>query len=157
MNIASTLLVNRTTIHIDFGTISATAGAYTMNRCGSITRGNLATLKKFTTLADLKAYLDGYTGRKVCKTCLKALDAVVAEELAYQERLAASLMPATEAHDLGHVDPTAAPVVSAVVLPEGVWMEQDGSRILRGKVGHMLALMDSGLAVLTDDGDLVLR
>jgi hypothetical protein len=101
---------NRTTTHIDFGTVSASAGAYTMNRCGAITKGNLANGKSFDSLADLQADLDGYQPRKVCKTCLKALAAVIAEEAAYQDRLAASLAPATEAHDLGyaHADQDAA-------------------------------------------------
>lgn len=38
-----------------------------------------------------------------CKRCLKALADEAAREAAYQDRLAASMSPVTEAHDLGYV------------------------------------------------------
>lgn len=46
------------------------------------------------------------------------------------------------------------PAVTAVVLPEGVTMNAD--RSLSGPVKHMLALYESGAAVINDSGDLVL-
>lgn len=44
------------------------------------------------------------TTREVsCKKCLKILAAEAQKEAEFQDRLAASLAPATESHDLGHV------------------------------------------------------
>ncbi|QBZ73559.1 hypothetical protein SEA_MISCHIEF19_74 [Streptomyces phage Mischief19] len=150
------ILVNRTTAHISGSSINPNAAAYTMNRCSAITRGNLAqTGKAIENAADaIKAA--GQARAKVCRNCLKAVEADVAAEAAYTERLVNSLTPATEGHDLGEVDITAAPVVSAVVLPQGVTMDE-ATRVLSGPIKHMIALYESGLAVLTDEGDLVLR
>lgn len=151
------ILVNRTTAHITGFEVKPGTSQWTLNHCAAVTRSTLAQTGKAHDKIEDAVKAAKAARAKVCKNCLKAAEAEIQAELDYQDRLAASLMPATESHDLGYVDPTAPAVVSAVVLPEGVWMEQDGSRILRGKVGHMLALMDSGLAVLTEDGDLVLR
>lgn len=43
------------------------------------------------------------TAEVTCKRCLKALADEAAREAAYQDRLAASMSPVTEAHDLGYV------------------------------------------------------
>lgn len=43
------------------------------------------------------------TAEVTCKRCLKALADEAAREAAYQDRLAASMSPVTEAHDLGFV------------------------------------------------------
>jgi hypothetical protein len=148
------ILVNRTTAHVNTGTVRDGADDYTMNRCGAVTKGNLARTGGDYDAKDVLAAA-AKVRAKVCKNCAKAVADELAKEEAYQARLAASLMPATEAHDLGYVDPTAPAHVSTVVLPVGVTMDAD-TRILSGKVGPMLALMNDGLAVLTEDGDLVL-
>ena len=57
------------------------------------------------------------TSREVsCKKCLKVLATEAAKEAAYQARLAASLAPATEADDLGHVATSAAEVQAEEVV-----------------------------------------
>ena len=151
----ATIHYNRTTNHIDFGTVRTGAGQNVMNRCGSVTRGNLAKGRTFEGLDDLKYYVD-HNARKLCKNCLKALEAEIASEQAYQARLAASLMPATEGDDLGGFEPGAPAVVSTVVLPHNVTMDP-ATRILSGQFRAMKSLMDCGLALMTEDGDLVLR
>ena len=129
-----TIRVNRTTAHVAGFEISATAGEFTLNHCGAVTRSNLArTGKTYTNAADaLKAARAARS--KVCKNCEKAalaqieLDGVAAQ-----------------------VD---VPAVTAIVLPAGVTMGAD--RVLSGPIKHMKALYDSGAARITDDGDLIL-
>jgi hypothetical protein len=91
-----------------------------------------------------------------CRRCLKLLADEQAKEEAYQARLAASLMPATESHDLGHYDPTAPAHVSTAVLPANVTMDPV-TRVLSGQFKSMKSLYDDGLAFLSDDGDLILK
>jgi hypothetical protein len=91
-----------------------------------------------------------------CRRCLKLLADEQAKEEAYQDRLAASLMPATEAHDLGHYDPTAPAHVSTAVLPANVTMDPV-TRVLSGQFKAMKALYEDGLAFLSEDGDLILK
>lgn len=147
--------VNRTTAHIagfatkcngpkvDRSAQTGVVGYYAENACGSITRGNLATTgAEHATAADaLKAAR--LTRSKVCKNCERAALA----QIALDEQAAAEAA-ATVADEQ-------APAVTAIVLPQGVTMNET-TRVLSGPIRNMRALMDSGLAVLTDDGDLVL-
>lgn len=52
--------------------------------------------------AKASAYVET-TKAVTCKRCLKLIADEAAREAAYQDRLAASMEPVTEAHDLGHV------------------------------------------------------
>jgi hypothetical protein len=59
------------------------------------------------------------TAEVTCKRCLKALADEAAREAAYQDRLAASMEPVTEAHDFGYV-PADEPATVAAEQPAEV-------------------------------------
>lgn len=105
---------NRATNHIG-GLDCATQGGgndmgdhisyYAESACGSLSRSGhrMATGKGFENVEDALAAARITGGRKLCKNCEKAALAAIGSEKAYQDRLAASMAPATESDDLGYV------------------------------------------------------
>lgn len=138
-----TIHYNRTTNHINGFAIASTS-EYTMNTCGSITRSSLAKGQSFGTAAEALESAKK-NGRRVCKNC----EAAALKQIALDEAAAA------EAETVTEVEATEAPAVTAIVLPALVTMNTT-TRVLSGPVRHLRALMNSGAAIITEDGDLVL-
>lgn len=126
---------NRTTNHITGFNLNASATDTTMNTCGSVTRSTLAQGKSFETLAEVRAYIET-AQRRICKNCLKALDAAIAAE-------------AEAAAETVTYEP-----FGTEVLPVGVTM--DANRILSGPAKDLLDMYRRRIAVLTADGSLAL-
>lgn len=135
-----TIHYNRTTNHINGFAIASTS-EYTMNTCGSITRSSLAKGQSFGTAAEALESAKK-NGRRVCKNC----EAAALKQIALDEAAAAEAETVTEVE---------APAVTAIVLPALVTMNAT-TRVLSGPVRHLRALMNSGAAIITADGDLVL-
>ena len=97
------------------------------NGCKGVTKPRLSWGASFEKAADALAdALEGAlatdgTGRKLCQTCGRALRA----EVGYENRLADSMAPVTEAHDLGHVAPVDERVTLVVHDSEGVVAKGD--------------------------------
>ena len=91
-----TVKYSRTTNHIDG------IGCKTQSACGTLTRSRLATGKSFANVEDALVNALIANGKKICKNCEKAALAEIEKEVAFQRRREASMMPATEAHDLGY-------------------------------------------------------
>lgn len=95
-----TINYNRTTNHIDGLNIrtASTAGSqnFSQNACGTLTRGRLATGRKFATVAEaLEAARKG--GRKLCGTCEKAAIAMMEAEKAAEIETPAPAAPKVQA------------------------------------------------------------
>lgn len=74
-----TIKYNRSTSHIDgIDPKDSASGefSYSLNACGALTRSRLATGQRTEDLAEA-VRLATITGRKLCKTCQKAADAVL--------------------------------------------------------------------------------
>lgn len=109
-----TIKYNRATNHIS-GLDCATKGGgndmdghisyYAESACGSLSRSShrMATGKSFENVEDALTAARITGGRKLCKNCEKAALAAIESEKAHQDRLAASMAPATESDDLGYV------------------------------------------------------
>jgi len=81
---AYTIRYNRTTNHISGLDAATLSNEFTMNACGSLTRSNLATGKKLETVREALEAARTAGGRKLCKNCEKAAEAMIAAEEAAQ-------------------------------------------------------------------------
>lgn len=96
------------------------------------------------------------TAEVTCKRCLKLLAALAEAEAAYQDRLEASMSPATEAHDLGYVAPVDERTETPQLKPsaKATPAQLTALRVIADNPGKVIAMVRGNREFLTINGNV---